>query len=182
MSHCTCDYHQEQNKNECFTDIKFEKDGSSSIELNYHIIDENDKCIRCGIFVHGMVEMVENLSPKSLKYSASKTACKSCGRGEECDCAKMSCKDTCLRDHTHKTFSCRVCDPLVATNIEEKKDFEEEKIPSLGFIRQFCGEQPKGTMFSAEELWRIFEAFAPLMTEEQEKALKDNLNLIMKKS
>lgn len=58
---------------------------------------------------------------------------------------------------------------------EEKKDWEEEKIPSLGFIRQFFAEQPTEKTYTAKELWKVFETFAPMMTEEQEKMVVESL-------
>lgn len=52
---------------------------------------------------------------------------------------------------------------------------QNKKISSLGFIRQYLGELPKDRTFTAGELWEVFEAFAPLMTEEQQKMLVESL-------
>lgn len=55
------------------------------------------------------------------------------------------------------------------------------KIYSLGFIRQYLGELPPDTMVSAKELWKIFNSFAPLMTEEQENELVEALKSVYTK-
>lgn len=52
----------------------------------------------------------------------------------------------------------------------------------LGFIRQYLGELPPDKMVSARELWEIFNTFAPLMTEEQEKQLVEALKSVYEKS
>ena len=168
MSHCTCDYHKEQNK-------KSEWDVSG----------------------HGIAWTGNDF------FKAKETDMEKEGQlGEECDCAKMSCKDTCLKNHTHKTFSCRVCDPLVATNIEEKKDWEKEleetlvrwvtsspgepelievmknfireklkeerekwRLKNAGLYRQLFGEMNDEKTFTAKELWKMFNDYSPLFTE-----------------
>lgn len=53
---------------------------------------------------------------------------------------------------------------------------------NLGFIRQYLGELPPDKMVSARELWEIFNTFAPLMTEEQEKQLVEALKNVYEKS
>ena len=48
---------------------------------------------------------------------------------------------------------------------------------NLGQIRQYLGEQSEGKMYSAKELWEIFDTFQPLMTKEQKEQLIDHLNI-----
>lgn len=57
---------------------------------------------------------------------------------------------------------------------------QNKKISSLGFIRQYLGECPKDKTFTADELWHVFNAFAPLMTVEQEKSLVESLRKLWK--
>jgi hypothetical protein len=60
--------------------------------------------------------------------------------------------------------------------------FRQEKDMNLGFIRQYLGELSPDTMVSAKELWKIFNAFTPLMTEEQEKMLITELDKVFTKN
>lgn len=52
---------------------------------------------------------------------------------------------------------------------------------NLGYIRQYLAELPDDKMVSAKELWKIFNAFAPIMTEEQEKQLVESLKSVYEK-
>lgn len=67
---------------------------------------------------------------------------------------------------------------LVATAVQKLIDAHNELLEThteetsnLGFIRQYLGEVPPDRTFTAKELWEVFNAFAPLMTIEQEKEI-----------
>lgn len=63
---------------------------------------------------------------------------------------------------------------------QEREVLLKEKHTNLGFIRQYLGELPPDAMVSAKELWEIFNAFAPLMTVEQERELVKSLKKLLK--
>lgn len=46
---------------------------------------------------------------------------------------------------------------------------------NLGFIRQYLGEVSPERTFTAKELWEVFNTFAPLMSEEQEKEIVETI-------
>jgi len=65
---------------------------------------------------------------------------------------------------------------------KREEEVRREKVGmNLGFIRQYLGEVPKDTIFTADELWKVFNTFAPLMTKEQEKELVEALKSIEKR-
>jgi len=55
----------------------------------------------------------------------------------------------------------------------ELLDTHTPETSNLGFIRQYLGEVPPDRTFTAKELWEVFNAFAPLLTKEQEKEIVD---------
>lgn len=55
---------------------------------------------------------------------------------------------------------------------------EKWRLKNAGLYRQLFGEN-KG-VYTSKELWKIFDSYYPLFTEDQKKELKDNLNSIMK--
>ena len=65
-------------------------------------------------------------------------------------------------------------------NLIRADEREKWRLKNAGLYRQLFGEMNDERTFTAKELWKIFDDYTPLFTEEQKKELKDNLNSIMK--
>lgn len=61
-----------------------------------------------------------------------------------------------------------------------KEEQEKWRLKNAGLYRQLFAEMNPERTFTAKELWKIFDDYAPLFTEEQKEELRDNLNSIMK--
>lgn len=63
--------------------------------------------------------------------------------------------------------------------LSELLETETAEVSNLGFIRQYLGEVPPDRTFTAKELWEVFNAFAPLMSEEIEKKMVESLKNLL---
>src|SRR3990167_4552153 len=48
----------------------------------------------------------------------------------KCECAKMTCNEPCPKDHTHKTFFCEKCQPVLDKELKETGSIKVTNTPN----------------------------------------------------
>ncbi len=173
MSHCTCDYHQEQNKKRQLGEEKCKHaDPNSKVERRW-TQEEIDELVECNICKpHEEKKDWE----KELEETLDRWVTSSPGGPDLIEIMKNFIREK-LKEEREKAEEFYMNQPANEhDNLIREAEREKWRLKNAGLYRQLFGEENR--TYTSKELWEILDSYAPLFTEEQKKELKD---YIMKK-
>lgn len=158
MSHCTCDYHQEQNKKS-----EWDVSGRGIQWTGDDFFKAKEMAMKNGEEKKDWLKEFDKELSGDVDWTIGAAHEEYCVTSDNCNCLTLYDR---LNDLIRKKL---------------KEEQEKWRLKNAGLYRQLFAEMNDSKTFTAKELWKIFDDYTPLFTEEQKKELKDNLNSIMKK-
>jgi len=109
---------------------------------------------------------------------------------KECDCKETSCKENCIRNHTHKIFFCEKCVPVESTptGIDENLQLKNHGVPYVTpandwreelveLAEKYCKHDDRELNSC---LYHIFEPFIKNILNQHTARIMDRLSKIRK--
>ncbi len=118
-----------------------------------------EECLKCGL----LRTTIDNI--------------KGYPQSEKCDCAEISCKDGCTRDHTCKTFRCEKCQSeSVSEIVEWEKEECQVRWKYHGTFNVVCGAlYPCSQHTSREDRKKWIDEIVASAVEAREREIKSDL-------